>query len=121
MVSSAKIAPPHSVVLVTDPGETAIPKSMRGSVIAATDSCIAIGCRAEVDGETEFTLGASRDVDPGDRPAFTGELKTPNRRLTVRTVLGRTILEASVSQAQTPIRIWLNDAEEPDRVVVGIG
>ncbi len=121
MATSAKVAPPNSVVLVTDPSNGEIPRTLGGSLIAATSSCVAIGCRSEVDGETEFTLGTTREVDPGNRPAFEGELKTPSRKIAVRSVLGQTILEAPVQQEQTTIRVWLNDPKEPDRVIVGIG
>jgi hypothetical protein len=122
MASSAKTAPPNSLVLVADdPSRCDIPETMAGSLIAATSSCIAVGCRSEVDDETEFTLGATREVDPGDHPAFEGVLKTPHRKIAIRSVFGQTILEAPVRQEQTTVRVWVNDPKEPDRVTVGIG
>jgi hypothetical protein len=120
MSKSAKIAPPYSLVLVGDPSGREIPDIVPGSVIASTSSCIAVGCLSEVDGETDFTLGATRDVNPGIDPAFEGELKTPNRTIAIRSVLGQTILEAPVPQEQTTVRVWVNDPKEPDRVTVGI-
>jgi hypothetical protein len=94
---------------------------MGRSLIAATSSCIAVGCRSESDGETEFILGTTGDIDPGLHPAFEGMLKTPNRKVAVRSVLGKTILEATVSELQTKIRVWVNDPKEPDRIIIGIG
>jgi len=120
MAASTKVAPPNSVALIADPSRAEIPETMGGSLIASTNSCVVVACRSDVDGETEFTLGSTREVDPGDRPAFQGMLKTPGRKIAVRSVLGQTMLEAPVPQDQTKIRIWVNDPKEPDRVIVGI-
>jgi hypothetical protein len=121
MAKSVKVAPPYSLVLVEDPSGGEIPENVAASLIVSTSSCIAVGCRSDVDGVTEFTLGATREVDPGDHPAFEGEVKTPNRKIAIRSVLGQTILEAPVPQEQTTVRVWVNDPKEPDRVTVGIG
>jgi hypothetical protein len=120
MANSAKLAPPYSVILIEDSGGGEIPSSIKmttGSLIASTDSCIAVGCRSYVDGDTEFTLGQTHDVDPGDHPIleaiFQGKLKTPNLKIVLRSVAGRTILEASVPQQETVVRVWVND--QPSR------
>jgi hypothetical protein len=78
-------------------------------------------CQADVDGETEFTLGEARDVDPGDLPIFHGKLKTPNYRIVLHTAEDETILQASVPRRETIVRIWVNDPLAPDQVIVGIG
>jgi hypothetical protein len=93
---------------------------MKDGLIATRDSCIAIGCRSDAEGDTEFTLGRLRDVDPGADPILHGRLKTPTYRIALRSVLGRTILEAPVQHRITTIRVWVNDSEEPDSVIVGI-
>jgi hypothetical protein len=120
MPTSVKVAPPNSLVLISDAHGGEIPEAMAGSLISSTTSCIAVGCQSDVDGETEFTLGASQQVDPGSQPAFQGRLRTPNGKITVRSVLGKTILEASVPRHETMVRIWVNDSKEPDSVIVGI-
>ena len=94
---------------------------MSGSLIASTDLCIAVACRSDADGDTEFTLGQTADVAPGVEPVFLGKLKTPSGKLTLRTVIGQTILEISVPHQETTVRVWTNDQSEPDQVVVGIG
>ena|SRR5438067_2075058 len=119
MANHTKIAPPNSLVLLADASGGQIPGSMERSLITSTGSCIAIGCLSETDGETEFTLGVAQEVDPGDRPAFHGNLNTPARKVVVRTVLGQTILEMPVPSDRTDIRIWVNDPMEPDRVIIG--
>src|SRR5258708_4202695 len=119
MSTSAKFALPNSLVLISDPKGGEIPDTMQGAVIASTSSCIAVGCRSEADGETEFTLGTIRQVDPGARPLFEGKLNTPSRKIAVRSVDGQTILETPVPRRQTTVRVWVNDPKEPDRVIVG--
>jgi len=120
MIASTRIAPLNSLVLIADPRGGKIPDSMRGSLIVSSSSCIAVGCRSEVDGETEITLGAMQEVDPGDRPAFEGQLETPSRSVVVSTVHGQVILEASVQDRDTRVRVWVNDLDEPNRVTIGV-
>ena len=122
VAASTKTKPPDSLILIADSGSGGvIPESMSGSLVAWTDSCVAVGCQSDIDGDTEFTLGETKDVDPGGRPAFQGKLKTPNLKLALRTVLGETILETPVAAQDTMVRVWANDLSEPDHVIVGIG
>jgi hypothetical protein len=121
MVKSAKIAPPHSLILIVDPSGGEIPDSLSRSPIASTDSCIAVGCRSDADGDTEFTLGETSVVNPGGEAAFQARLKTPNRKVTLRMITGQTILQMPVVQQDAMVRVWTNHSSEPDRIVVGIG
>jgi hypothetical protein len=121
MAKSTKVAPPNSLILIEDLGGGEVPASMGGSLVVSTDSCIAVGCRSDVDGDTQFTLGETHDVDPGGHPIFRGLLKTPNRRVALVSVIGQVILEAPVPQQQTIVRVWVNHPSEPDHVIVGIG
>jgi hypothetical protein len=81
----------------------------------------------EIDGETEFRLGLRSAIDPGTPPIFQGRLKTPSRKLVIRsvpitvgTVLGDIVLEAPVLQDETMISIWVNYPSVPDQVIVGV-
>jgi hypothetical protein len=120
MTSSIKIAPPYSLIFIADSGRGEIPERMDRPV-TSTDSCIVVGCLAAVDGETEFTLGETRDVDRGDPPVFHGLLKTPNCRIVLHTAEDETILQATVPRRETVVRIWVNHPSQPDRVIVGLG
>jgi hypothetical protein len=44
-----------------------------------------------------------------------------NARVVIRSVLGEHLLELPVLQEVTKIKIWANDLQEPDNVVVGVG
>jgi hypothetical protein len=122
MPKTAKVAPPNSVVLVTGRDDGGgIPLTMATSVVAATESCIAVGCLSEADGQSQLVLGPWREIAEGDEPAFVGLLKTPDRKVEVRSVEGETLLAIQVPTEETVVRIWVNHALEPDRILIGVG
>ncbi|HEY1735857.1 MAG TPA: hypothetical protein VGG12_04360 [Methylovirgula sp.] len=120
MIEFARLSPPYSVVMIADISGGDIPKLARGTEIAASDSCIAIGTLSEIDGETEFRLGMRGEVDPGTSPSFLGRIKTPSRKLAIFAVPGEIILQTQVLQTETAIYIWTNRPSEPDQVIVGV-
>lgn len=121
-VVAKRLRPPYSQVVIDDPSaKVDVPSWRDGAPFVATGSCILFACLAEMDGETEFTLGQAAEVDPGHHPALDGILTTPGRRIALTTVWGDTILEMPTKEAQTRIRVWPNSPREPDRIVVGIG
>lgn len=74
MIRSIKIAPPNSLVALSDVTGGEPPASMDGSLIVSTPSCIVVGCLVDADGETEFIMGPAHEVDPGEQPMFDGRL-----------------------------------------------
>lgn len=88
MTLTKKLAPPNSVVLVSDVDGGEIPKTMGGSLVSATDTCVAIGCLSEDDGETEFVLAPLSELDRADKPVYEGMLRTPKHCVVIRSVLG---------------------------------
>jgi hypothetical protein len=121
MNSSRSIRPVNSLLFVSDPGGGVVPEWIQGPIVLSTPSCISVGCYPEQDGPTEVVLGKASEVGPGDRPAFDGHLETPGRCVVISTVEGETVLEASVPEMRTRIRIWLNDSRWPNKVIVGLG
>ena len=120
MSVSSRIAVPNALILISGPDGGSIPDLMRGSLIASTPSCVAVGCMADCNGKTEITLGAGREVGLSGTPVFEGELDTPNREIAVRTVLRENILQATVPHLITRVRIWVNHPSEPDTVIIGL-
>ena len=104
MQISTRLAPPNSVVLVEDLSGGEIPTSLNKALVTSTASCIAVGCRAEDDGETDIVIGPACDVDTGERPVFIGILQTPSRWLSVRTVHGVVLLEIPVLMVETKLK-----------------
>ena len=116
-----KLAPPNSIVLLEDKGGGDIPESVGDSLVVATKSCVAIGCKAEDDGETEITLGNEYPDTLNLYPAFEGRLPTPSGVLCVRSVYGDNILELRTATAETQVQVWVNHAKEPDRIYIMVG
>lgn len=121
MTSQVRIAPPNSLLFLTDAGGGEVPEWRRGVPILSSPSSISFSCLAFADGETDVTLGSARDVDPGTPPAFEGVLETPSRTVTLSTVERQKVLESAVPSARTRVRIWTNHPTEPDKVIVGLG
>lgn len=121
MAETVTTAPPYSLVFISDPNGGEIPTWEGELFFASTDTCIALGCMMEWDGDTEFTLGQRSEVDPGGIPAFEGKLKTPGLSLVLYTAEDKTILKAPVSKDETMVRVWTNRLRQPDRVIIGIG
>jgi hypothetical protein len=113
--------PINSIVFVSDNLHTRPPVHTDSDLIHANGESVSVGCYPEIDGNTEFTLGKSKEVTPKFAPAFDGMIETPNRKLMITTVLDEILLETDVSDLNTRVRVWLNHPKWPDKVVVGWG
>jgi hypothetical protein len=120
MVHSVKVAPPYSLIFIADPEGGDTPECSPPAPYWATPSCIAVGCLMYQDGDTEVSLGPTREVNPGGRPIFDGRLETPNRKVNVETAEGKLVLQADVQSESTRVRIWTNALQEPDRIIIGL-
>lgn len=118
MVKSVKIAPPNSLLFISDPNGGEAPDPVRGAPVLSTPSCISVACLMWQDGETEVSLGSDVKVDETRIAAFDGMLETPNRSVIVSTVEGDTVLEAHVPRTRTHVRVWVNRPREPDKVTI---
>lgn len=121
MYAQTRVAPPNSLLFISDPNGGIGPEFIRGRLILSTPSCISVGCRMFADGETLVLLGSATEVDPGDPPAFDGMLDTPNRAVVISTVERETVLAMPVPSSRTRVRIWVDHPTEPDKVIVGVG
>lgn len=119
-VVAARLAPPNSLILILDPSLAQLPLTMNGALISSTATCVAVGCQAESDGETDITLGDASEVDPGTKPSFEGQIQTPAHRIEVQSIYGAKLLEMPVSSESVIVRLWVNDADEPDQVIIGL-
>ena len=121
MFRSVKTAPPNSMFVIVDPDNRVKGPDWSGhDPLASTEACVYGACYPEVDGETQFTLGSMRDVDPGMDPVFDGTIKTPNRKISLETSHREPILSATTKGQETKLRIWTNHPRFPDKVIVGI-
>lgn len=116
-----RFAPQNSIVFIEDSAGGEPPEHVGDDLIHYNAFCVSVGCYPEIDGETEFTLGAVTEVKPDFPLAFDGVIATPTNKLIVSTVLDEHLLEAIVPTTDTRIRIWLSHARWPDKVVIGWG
>jgi hypothetical protein len=88
-ISTIKIVPPNSIVFVCDAEGGTIPDPEiigHRQGIVSTDSCAVVCCLAEMDGETEFTMGPTADLGLNDDPTYDGTLATPSGVVVISTV-----------------------------------
>jgi len=113
---------PNAVLLVMDPRHGVIPDSMNGGLIAASESCIAIGTIAESECEVEIEIRhLTQDDQPGDpslQCAYRAYIATPQGILSVCSVWLAQLVTAQVSRETSLVEVWLNDDSEPNRVIV---
>jgi hypothetical protein len=121
MVHRAEAAPPNSLILVVGSKHPVVPSTFGNGLVAGTSSCIAIGCKAEDDGPTKFTLGSVDELSTLLKPTFTGRLEVPDRMVALETVYGDRIVEQLVQSCSVTVMVWLNDGVEPDEVIVAVG
>jgi hypothetical protein len=120
MSQSTKIAPPNSLLVISDRNGGKPPYPVWGAQILSTPSCVTVACYPSQDGETEVTLGAAHIVDPRTRPAFDSMLETPSHVVVVSTIEGETILREPVGAPFTRVRIWVNNPKFSDKVIIGL-
>ena len=112
------IAPPNSIIFISDPTQRVeIPSDVGSNLVAATPSCVSIGTLAEMDGVTKIQLGRDApDIEAG--LVFDGDLQTPGYKVAVSDIHAVSILTMDVPSATTRLKVWANDSMEPDLIVV---
>ena len=118
MKISKTFAPSNSLVFVMDSSIGEIPVSIGNELTASTNSCVAVGTLAQMDGETTVALTDSSDGIELEMLVFDGVLLTPARELSVCNVEDERLLTIPVPSSETRVRIFANDNAEPDNIIV---
>ncbi len=118
----ARVAAPTALGLIEDPAGGDLPPIVAGRLVAASPTCIAIGCGSSASTEVALcALGGALGLTPAAaQPAFDGRLATPSRRVAVRTLAGATLMEVTVPTTETRVLISANDPAEPTALTIGI-
>jgi hypothetical protein len=120
MSQTVKIAPPNSLLFISGPeGDQPIDFSIF-KTIRWNSTCIAVSCLTFMDGDTEVTLGAAAEVNPGWAPSFDDVISAKDS-IVISTSERTTVLQQPITGSQTRVKVWINADEEPDKVIVGIG
>jgi hypothetical protein len=124
MIRDVSFSPPNSLILLMDHTSGQPPESMYGQLVAATDSCVAIGTRAEQDGETHVVL--SDNFGPlrisSRHMVFDGMIRVSSGELSVVDAMNRVVICIPVlGVTNLRLRIWVNDLNEPDEIAILVG
>jgi hypothetical protein len=119
-MTSVAISPPNAIVFVLDPAnkKAVIPEYLAGNLIAATETCVSVGTQDSVDGETQVTLKFDDSTLPFLHPIFSGAVATPNGKIAIVTAELQRVLELDVPTEKVSISIWVDDLQNPARVIV---
>jgi len=122
MIQEVQVAPPNSVILLMDHTIGQVPDTMVQNVLAANDSCVAIGTLSESDGESFISLSDEAPPNqPKQNPVFCGILPTPSKRLVVCSIYDELLLSLEVPSTRTRVRIWINHPHEPNEIWIIAG
>lgn len=114
-------APINSIVFISDNLKSKPPEHVYRSLVSYNEFCVSVGTYPEQDGETEFSLGKADEVGGDLQLVFDGMIETPSRKLMISTVWDEVLLEDSVADVETRIRIWVDHPRWPQKLVVGWG
>jgi hypothetical protein len=122
-MSRAVLGPPNAILFIFDPTsrDVAIPPYVDGELTTATATCVSVGTRADVDGETEVLVEIAPVVPANLQLIFIGVIAIPGRRVAVVTSQLEHVLEIDVVADTAAISIWVDDLRSPARVIIGIG
>lgn len=96
----------NSLVFVLDSKQSVVPNVDGIGAYWKTDSCVAVSCLPDCDGETEIVL-ARGGTPPKDLKFLVAvRLDTPSRRLAIELVPHRRIAELDVPYPSTRLDIW---------------
>jgi hypothetical protein len=118
MKKTFRFAPPNSMVVVMDQTGGDIPATFGGTLVAFTDSCVAIATLAAIDGETTIVLADEMPTAFAGSPAFDGVLETPSKGISLHSALDQRLLDFAVADVRTRVRVWANDPSAPDEIYV---
>ena len=119
VIVMTRVAAPKALVLVEDSDGGDIPLLVAGRLVAASPTCIAIGCASSA--ETEVAVGGLGLTSATTaQPAFDGRLATPSRKVAVRTVSGVTLMEVTVPTTETRVLVSTNAPTEPTELTIGV-
>jgi hypothetical protein len=121
MKNSVTTAPPNSFIAIADNIQTAeLPDFEPPLGVAVTATCIFLGCRSEVDGDTTFTMDLEHRLSTVGRPLLDHVIETSGRKVCVWTVELDKLLEQPVTSSRTRIRVWGNHPVAPSEITIGL-
>lgn len=115
-----KLAVPNAILFVTDPESVASDFPLEhGGLVSHTDGCVCVGTQADVDGETEVSIGR---VEPeGLTRVFDGFVKTASGAIGVETSERLSLGLVQGLSREARVTVWVDHTRWPSRVAVVVG
>jgi hypothetical protein len=110
----------NSLVFIRDAESHNFPDIDGLSSYWATESCVAVSCLPDSEGETTISLASGSEVTRQSTALFDGEINTPSYGIVVDTVLGGKLFSASGLTAKTRLRIWTNGHRATDTIAIAL-
>lgn len=124
-LESVEITPPHPIVFVFDPTNADFEISDLGEsqLIGNSETCVSIGVRANVDGNTivQFLDGLGRPPNGRLERLFQGTVYAPGNQLAIVTSENDVATRIAIANDRPRLEVWVDDIAHPGRVVVCVG
>ena len=111
----------NSLLFIKDTRTNDFPMIDGQGSVWTTASCVAVSCMPDCDGPTEVVIGNPSDIkNAAGKLIFDAFLDTPNKCVSVETVLAEKILEKNVPNATTHVRIWTDGFRDTSKVMISL-
>jgi hypothetical protein len=113
------IRPPNSIIFLHDINTRNVkwPNVKAGRLIESTESCVACGTLAEIDGETHVLL-SNNEIENNLEMYFAGQLDAQSKKICISLSDGSVIDSIFVSSIRPSITIYANDDNEPSEIII---
>ena len=108
--------PAHSLILIMDSKSKNVPLTLGGGLFGQTDTCIAVGCRSEVDGETNISTGLPECLTGFRSKQFI--ISTESNKIITCDIYGAVYLYIECDTARSEIAVYYDDLFEPKNIYI---
>ena len=120
-MSELTLAPPNAILFICDSSakDIQVPTYQAEQLASATKTCVSVGTRADVDGDTTIYLVSnfSEIADPPKYQVFEGIITVPSKVVIIMTAYADTLLQKSTRNETVTVRVWVDDLDGPSRIL----
>ena len=82
-----------------------VPDTMGQCLVAATESCVAVGCLMDYEGPTTVVFARADELEPAETVVFDDVIDTPGKELSICSCHNERLLTATVGGTRTRVQI----------------
>lgn len=94
-----------------------IPEPLADQVVTSNNVCAVVKTQHYVDGSAFVTLIRNSEYTSSEL-VFDGEIQSPGKCVSINTAEDEGLLEAEVENTIANLKVWVDDIEHPENVVV---